>query len=631
MKEQKDICLINMPFDCLTAPSIGLSLLKAEAQRAGMSAVVEYGNIYLASYIGFECYKKMQSGASTMMLVPEMLFQPFAGYEKVKDLEDVKAFYIKKYPENQAAYAAYAEECIRLQPQIDAFLDEYTDRILEYHPKIVGATYSFQQCNAALAVLKRIKEKDASVITILGGSAATLNAGQVIMDTMPQIDYVYTGESDDIFAAASRLMMEGKREEIYRRFPCILRKGGQPQTHSVEDLDHVVFPDYDDFFAALEETGLGQRIYPVLLIEGSRGCWWGCKHRCRFCGLHGSEAVLEYRKKDTKRLVQELEYLSNRYHIKDFMFTDCILDMGHIRELPEWLEGKGYQFFAETKSNLTLEQLDGMRRAGFVALQPGIESLQDDLLRLMNKGNRAIRHIELLKNARTVGVTLAWSIIQRFPTEKDAWYGEMLEFMPMLTHLSVPNLNVLQYQRNSVFTVEREKYGVEVEPCDFYPYLFYDDPDFIERFAEYFEKTEESPALYEEAMRNMVFGWRKEADEHHVLTYFVQGEFLGIFDTRNCAVEKKMVLDGLEKDICLLADQVISVEKLKAALCERFEAQMIEQSIEKLKEKKLIIQIGEEILFLAVPRNFPKIGTYMPFWLGYIDFERQSPSDLETT
>lgn len=617
--EVKDICLVNMPFDCLTSPSIGLSILKAELQRAGMSAVVEYGNIYLASYIGFARYKKLQSGASTMMLAPEMLFQPFAGYEKAKSLEEVKAFYCRTYPEKEAIYAAYADECIKLQPQIDAFLEEYAERILAYHPKIVGVTYSFQQCNAALALLKRMKEKDDSVITVLGGSGATLNAGQALMDTMSQIDYVYTGESDDTFAEASKMMMEGRKQEIYERFPWILRKGGKPQTHSVADLNQSAFPDYDDFFAALKETGLGAHIYPVLLIEGSRGCWWGCRHRCRFCGLHGSEAVLEYRKKDTHRLVEELEYLSERYQTKNFMFTDCILDRGHIEELPEWLEGKEYQFFAEVKSNLTKDQMQGLRKAGFVVLQPGIESLQDDLLRLMNKGNRAIRHIELLKNARTAGISLAWNIIQRFPTEKKEWYYEMIDFIPLLTHLGVPHLNVLQYQRNSVFTVEREKYGVTVTPCDFYSYLFYDNAAFIEQFAEYFERRDGEAAVYEEDLKNAVLQWRKEADQHHILTYFVQGEFLGICDTRDCASEQKMVLEGLEKEICLLADQVISIDKLQEALQNRFEALCVKEAIQRLKDQKLLIQIGNEILFLAVPRNFPKVGKYMPFWLGYIE------------
>lgn len=633
---QKDICLVNMPFDCFTSPSIGLSILKAEAQKAGLSAVVEYGGIYLAAFMGLDRYKKLQNGASTMMLAPEMLFQPFVGYEKHKSFQEIKKYYMKKCPERKMEYAAYVDECEALQSTIDRFLDEYTEHILEYHPKIVGVTYSFQQCNAGLALLKRIKEKAPSVITVLGGSGATLNAGQALIDTMSQIDYVYTGESDDTFAEASRLMMEGRREELYERFPWILRKGGTPVTHCTEDLNQVAWPDYDDFFEALERTGLRQRIYPLLLVEGSRGCWWGCKHRCRFCGLHGSEEVLRYRKKDVRRLVQEIEYLSKRYQGKDFMFTDCILDMEHIRELPAMLEGKGYHFFAEVKSNLTLEQLHGLKKAGFLALQPGIESLQDDLLKLMNKGNRAIRHVELLKNARTAGISLAWNIIQRFPTEKVQWYEEMLDMIPLLAHLGVPNLNVLQYQRNSVFTTDHEKYGVNVRPCDFYRYLFSEDEEFIWKFAEYFEKTEEAvsevsgtmicretSAPYEAAIQEAVFRWRREADEHHMLTYFVQGDFMGIFDTRDCAVNRKQVLEGLEKEICLLADQAIRVSQVRQILQDRAVAAEIDQAIAALRQRKLLIQIGEEILFLAVPRNFPKVGKHLPFWIGYIDLHKE--------
>lgn len=619
MKKQKDICLVNMPFDCLTSPSIGLSLLKAEAQKTGLSAVVEYGGIRLASYIGLERMKRLQSGASTMMLAPEMLFQPFAGYQKRKSLSEVKEFYCTECPERKEEYAAYADECIALQSVIDRFLDAYADQILEYQPRIVGVTYSFQQCNAGLALLKRIKEKNPSVVTVLGGSGATMNAGQALIDTMPQIDYVYTGESDDTFAEASRLMMEGRSDEIYERFPWILRKGGTPVTHSVTDLNEIAYPDYDDYFDALHETGLIDHIYPLLPVEGSRGCWWGCRHRCRFCGLHGSKAVLDYRKKETKRLVQEIEYLSQRYQIKDFMFTDCILDMEHIRELPDLLEGKGYHFFAEVKSNLTRSQLLGLKRAGFLALQPGIESLQDDLLKLMNKGNRAIRHVELLKNARAAGISLAWSIIQRFPTEKVQWYEEMMELMPLLSHLSVPNLNVLQYQRNSVFSTEHEKYGVAVKPAEFNSYLFYDDNDFIEEFAEYYETEAEEAAPYESEMLDRIFHWRREADEHHMLTYFDQGGFMGIFDSRDCAVSARIVLDGLEREICILADQVIRISRVRQMLPEAIADEQLEQAISSLKRKKLLIQIGEEILFLAVPRNFPKVGKHKPFWLGYIE------------
>ena len=625
MKKEKDICLINMPFDCFNSPSIGLSILKAEAVKAGLSAVVEYGGIYLADFIGIDKYRELQNGAGSMMLVPEVLFLPFAGFENYRSYEEIKAYYCSTFSDMKEEYAAFIDRCMDLQPEINQFLDVFTDRILEYEPKLAGASYSFQQCNAALAVLKRLKEKRPSLITFMGGSAVSMNAGQALIDTMPQIDYIYAGESDDCFALASRWMIEGKREQIYEHFPWILRKGGVPQSHAVSDMDLVSLPDYDDYFEALDRTGLRQYFKPLLLVEGSRGCWWGCKHRCRFCGLHASEDALRYRKKSIQKLTNEMEYLSDRYGIKDFMFTDCILDMGHVKEFPQYLAGKGYSIFAEVKSNLTRGQLEGLYQAGFSTIQPGIESLQDDLLKLMNKGNRAIKHIELLKNARTIGIVLAWSIIQKFPLEKSQWYEEMLEMLPLLSHLSPPNLNVLQYQRNSVFTVEHEAYGVSVRPCGFYSYITYDNETFIREFAEYYEVEEPEEMPYENGLKEQVLDWQRQFAQHHMLTYFVQGDFCGILDTRDCAVSKKMVLDGLEKEICVLADQVITLDRLYTILETRFSEKEICEALENLKQKKLLIQIGKEILFLAVPRNYRKLQNNKAFWTSYIE---KNPRDI---
>ena len=47
-----------------------------------------------------------------------------------------------------------------------------------------------------------------------------------------------------------------------------------------------------------------------------------------------------------------------------------------------------------------------------------------------------------------------------------------------------------------------------------------------------------------------------------------------------------MVLEGLEKEICLLADQVIRIDKLRRMLGNEFAEKEIDQSIESLKKKK---------------------------------------------
>ena len=41
----------------------------------------------------------------------------------------------------------------------------------------------------------------------------------------------------------------------------------------------------------------------ALYLEGSRGCWWGQKHPCSFCGLNGRKNV--YRYKSAGRLYEE--------------------------------------------------------------------------------------------------------------------------------------------------------------------------------------------------------------------------------------------------------------------------------------------------------------------------------------
>jgi magnesium-protoporphyrin IX monomethyl ester (oxidative) cyclase len=53
--------------------------------------------------------------------------------------------------------------------------------------------------------------------------------------------------------------------------------------------DEIHCPNYDDYFSALEQYKYKDRVKPMLLVEASRGCWWGEKEgrRCRFCGLNG--------------------------------------------------------------------------------------------------------------------------------------------------------------------------------------------------------------------------------------------------------------------------------------------------------------------------------------------------------
>jgi magnesium-protoporphyrin IX monomethyl ester (oxidative) cyclase len=61
----------------------------------------------------------------------------------------------------------------------------------------------------------------------------------------------------------------------------------------------------------------------MLLLETSRGCWWGAKQHCTFCGLNGG--AMAFRSKSAERVVEEIRYLRDRYGVESLSVVDNIL------------------------------------------------------------------------------------------------------------------------------------------------------------------------------------------------------------------------------------------------------------------------------------------------------------------
>src|SRR5690606_18211239 len=93
-------------------------------------------------------------------------------------------------------------------------------------------------------------------------------------------------------------------------------------------LDDLPLPDYDEYFARFERLGFqgaDPRRHVDLPIEGSRGCWWGAKNHCVFCGLNAG--TIKYRAKSPARLLDEMSTLSARYRNFHIETVDNIIDL----------------------------------------------------------------------------------------------------------------------------------------------------------------------------------------------------------------------------------------------------------------------------------------------------------------
>ena len=80
-----------------------------------------------------------------------------------------------------------------------------------------------------------------------------------------------------------------------RDLPGVCRRdaGGDIVTAQSGDLvsmDEVPAPDYDEYFDSLAVSPLQHDLLRDvrILYESARGCWWGEKNHCTFCGLNGS-------------------------------------------------------------------------------------------------------------------------------------------------------------------------------------------------------------------------------------------------------------------------------------------------------------------------------------------------------
>src|SRR5262249_57591180 len=136
-----------------------------------------------------------------------------------------------------------------------------------------------------------------------------------------------------------------------------LSAGRLPPTSSVKDLDALPYPDFADYFEQFARTRFARRWQPSVFVETSRGCWWGERMHCTFCGLNG--ATMAFRAKSAPRALAELTHLAAAHPGCDIQVVDNILDLKYFKTLLPALAKRRLplSLFYETKPNLKNDPL----------------------------------------------------------------------------------------------------------------------------------------------------------------------------------------------------------------------------------------------------------------------------------
>jgi magnesium-protoporphyrin IX monomethyl ester (oxidative) cyclase len=629
-----DVCLVTMPYAEVVRPSIALGLLQASLQGSGIRAEAVYGNLDFAARIGLQHYRVISATAADHLLgewtFAGALFGDRPGDEDY--LERILGLGCRGISTDPAECKAIVRA---IRDRAGAYLDELAASILARRPRIVGCSSMFQQHCASLALLARIRDLDPEVVTLMGGANCEGEMGEATLAAFPWVDLVVSGEADSLFPALCRQLLEQGRQADPAAFPygVLARRqgaeeaaaadGAPPSRSIIRDLDALPIPEYDDYFTALETTGLDSRIEPGLPVESSRGCWWGEKSHCTFCGLNG--IGMGYRTKSAGRVHAELAELSRRHGVRHFEFVDNILDMAHIQTLLPGLaaEDEPYTLFYETKANLRREQLQTLAAAGVRWIQPGIESLHDSVLGLIGKGNSALMNLQLLKWSRELGIRLSWNLLSGFPGESDDWYLEVADWLPHIFHLQPPSgiFNV-RYDRFSPYHNRPADFGIELAPAAAYGDVYPLPADTLRRLAYYFEDAGRPRHRHrglaatpgQLVLKRLLSQW-EQCWSHGAtpqLRLVDEGHCLRLFDTRPGALSPRWTLDGLAMDIYRLCDSAQAPEalgqKLSAHHARSISPQEVEARVDGLCKAGLLLRWHGKLFALAVagqPRALP--------------------------
>jgi len=616
MSDRASIALVNMPFGYSKYPSIQLGTLSALLKSHGLGVKTYYLNLLFAHRIGVPLYERL---CEKRALFGEWLFSYLLFRDNPKRAEYLATFkpVFEDISRESGHPISYFEEmATRIAPQ---FLSWAMTAIDWGQYKIVGFTSTFDQNVASLSLAKLIKDLYPSVKIVFGGANYDGEMGLEHLRAFPWIDCVVIGEGEEVFPPLVKQILEGREG----RFPpgVAYRQDGrvrfEPNPNLFSDFQRMGPPDYDDYYEQLGEleAGPSKGLDRILLYEGSRGCWWGEKHHCTFCGLNAQ--AMEFRAKSPDQVSREMAYLSSRYDAIRFRLVDNIIDLKYIDNLFGTFaaERLDLDVFIETKSNLSKRQIQTLAQGGVKCMQPGIESLSAGQLQEMDKGVTPLQNLQCLKWSLYYHIDVSWNILLGFPKETHEDYRKQIALIPSILHLQPPeSVGRFWLERFSPYFMRPEKYGLRITgPGSAYEYVY--DPNAVDlkKIAYDFEyeiTSHVDPGVYEELVQ-LVHEWqRRHASADKPFLYYSKSMgYVTIYDGRTKGTPSRQRYDWPEAFMIEYCNEAAkSLEQIRDGLKDQGHAAASDparllQALTELVEKRLLYEEKGKYFTLALPMN----------------------------
>jgi ribosomal peptide maturation radical SAM protein 1 len=467
-----------MPWQSLDLPSLPLSLLTAvaRAERPADDVRAYYGNIRFAEHV-LEHTDGVVTPDDYLDIVEDGLFHGLGDWVFTSSLYPGASWPMERYEQHPASARMNDRAARVMRDLAPGFIEIAAQEVLATSPDVVGLTSTFMQNVPSLALAAELKRRNPDVAVVMGGGNCDGPMGAALHRNFRTLDYVVSGEGEHAFVQLLHALDAGAGPDALRGVPGLRWwNDGEQVLNAPSDaltMDQVPAANQDDYFTALDAGPVREYIEPKLVHEAARGCWWGQRKHCTFCGLNG--ATMEFRSKPPDRVFDEIASDVTTHRVLDVVMVDNIMDMDYIGTLLPQLTDTDWDLRVhyEVKSNLKREHVRALGAAGVVHIQPGIESLSTRVLKIMDKGVDGVTNVRLMRDCEELRVTTPWNYLYGFPGETDDDYWSIIEQMPNLYHLQPPgNTTRIALERFSPYHRDTDLGFAIRKPAAFYQHVY---------------------------------------------------------------------------------------------------------------------------------------------------------------
>ena len=418
-------------------------------------------------FFQFDEYKK----AYTTLKVAMQLIS-YAHYPSKLDLD---SFFMKGNPEENLQGILTATQDTIKNPFLELYENDLLTNADWNQYGLVGISIIHAgQVIPGLTLARVLRTRYPHLHIVIGGSVFArhqdiLEDKKILFDEMFHSIILFEGEHP-----LDQLLNQLKNGKPLDTVPNLiyLKNGKVTRNSSAKALsyDQLASPNFDDL--PLNKYLMP---YPVLPYMASRGCYWG---KCTFC-THSFIYDSYYRKENEERVAEELDYLGKKYKTKYFTFSDEAISPNAFDRMSKAILSQGVEMRAlgmlkfESDSVETVELFENMYKAGFLMLFFGLESANDRILSIIEKGCDQATEKRVLENSSLAGIWNHLYLFFGFPTEEKHEAQETIDFTVQHSELGDGTIHSVG---QSIFSLEKDS-AIYHDPAKFQINRILRDPE----------------------------------------------------------------------------------------------------------------------------------------------------------